>query len=280
MKVIYTDTIESITLVSGTVDAEYPLTNLQNGHPRKPFRTTTPSCVIRVVEPGIATACAIVLTNASSVSVAAVIAMTYEWGESEAGAIITAGQDETGATIAWVDESDEVETWEQEFDNFDGETGFFFAEFPALLTSGTRTIDITLTALDHSYVSAGLLVIGKSLSFRDFRHSSYKGGYLDNGTEIELHDGSIWYKPGMVQRAPEGHVVMHSGITGPDPAGYATYKDFDEKIIRPLGKTPLAWKLSQNGNLTNIFAGLDEMPSEVAHGLDYKLVSIKLREKL
>jgi len=280
MKVIYSDTIESITLVSGTADAEYPLTNLQNGHPRKPFRSTGNSCAIRIVEQGKATALAIVLTNTDDVSIASMIAQTYEWGQDEAGATITAGQDEAGAAVAFVDESAESDAWTQEHENYDGESGFFFVEFQPLGSSGKRTIDITLTTLNHSYVSVGLIIAGELLNYRDFRHSSYKGGYIDNGTEIVLHDGSAWYKPGTVQRTPEGHVVMYCGIDGADPDGYSSYKEFEEKVVRPLGKTPCAWKLSNSGKLGNIFAGLDELPSQVAHGLHYKLVSLKFREKL
>lgn len=277
-RVIYNDTVESISLQSGAADPDYPLSNLQNDHPRKPFRTSGGnSCVLRIEEPGLASAFAIVKTNATSITLEVIVPATYEWGEDEAGNTVTAGEGADGNQLAWVDEEGQQEAWRQTYDNWSGQDGILFAEFSPI--SMARTIDITLTAADDDYLSVGLLKGGETLYFRDFEHESFKCSSDDHATEVELNDGSFYYQSVRVLRKPSGYIVMYSGLDDDDPAGFDHYSDFMKKIWLPLGKTPMVWVMSKEGVEENMFIGLDSEPIAVMHGRQHKIVSLNFKER-
>ncbi|WP_294346745.1 hypothetical protein [Prosthecochloris sp.] len=277
-RVIYNDTVGAVSLQSGVADPGYPLSNLQNDHPRKPFRTVGGnSCVLRVEEPGLASAFAIIKTNATSVTLEVIVPATYEWGEDESGFTITAGEGYDGSTVAWVDEEGVQEAWRQTYDNWSGQDGILFAEFDP--TSMSRTIDITLTAANDEYVSVGLLKGGETLYFRDFEHDSFKCSSDDHATEVELNDGSFYYQSARVLRKPSGYMVMYSGLQAKDPKGFDHYYDFMEKLWLPFGKTPMVWVLSEQGFEKNMFIGLDSEPIAVMHGREHKIVSLNFKER-
>jgi hypothetical protein len=277
-KVIYNDTLIAIALLEGTVDPEYPLSNVRDNHPRKPFRTTGNTCKLRIDEAGLATGLGIVNTNATSIIIESVVAIVYAWGYDESEALLVAGEDNEGNVITWLDESAQQETWVQQYDNYDGKSGILFAEFEQIMMS--RTIDITLTSENDSYVSIGLINIGQTMSFRDFEHDQYQGTTEDKGQETELNDGSFYYKPLRVLRKPSGVVVMYAGSDNIDPAGYNTCKDFFEKLWLVQGKTPMVWKISEKGAVSNMYAGIDQEPVEVMRGLSHKIVSISFKERI
>lgn len=276
-RVIYNDTVDGITLVSGVVNPEYPLSNLRDNHPRKPFRTIGNECTLMVLEPGMANALAIVLTNATQIIISPALSVVYSWGEDATGAPITSGEDAVGSTMTWVDDTAN-EKFDVTEENYDGQSGTIMAVFS---TSGWyRQIQVHLRADNDDHVSIGLLTAGQSLRFRDFEHSSYQGTSEDKSTEVELNDGSFWYKPGRILRKPSGYIVMHADPKNGDPDGYASFQDFVSRIWLTQGKTPMVWQLSERGMENNLFAGIEQPPVHVMHGLGYKLVSINLKERI
>ncbi|NTV26678.1 MAG: hypothetical protein HGB01_10795 [Chlorobiaceae bacterium] len=276
-RVIYNDTVDAITLVSGTAHPEYPLANLRDNHPRKPFRTIGNECTLTVLEPGMANALAIVLTNATQITITPVLSVVYSWGEDATGGTIGSGEDATGSALSLVDDTVN-EMFDVTEENYDGQTGTMVAVFS---TSGWyRQIQVHLRADNDDHVSVGLLTAGQSLRFRDFEHSSYQGTSEDKSTEVELNDGSFWYKSGRILRKPSGYIVMHADPSQGDPKGYASFQDFMAKTWLTQGKTPMVWQLSERGLESNLFAGIEQPPVYVMHGLGYKLVSINLKERI
>ena len=276
-KVLYKDTVIAVTLISGTAQSGYPLSNVRNNHPRKPFRANEQSVTIRVDEGGAADALAIVFTNASSISVSSVVDDIYSFGESDDGTTIGEGEDEEGFALTLVDDSDTVESWDQYYDNWDGETGICLLEFGSIYFS--RAFDITLTAPIGETVSVGLITAGQSLSFRDFEHESYQCASDDRGIEVELNDGSYYYNTAGVLMKPSGRIVMWDGA-GTDPVGYDSYADFYRSIWAKQGKSPMVWKMANSDRRLTIYAGLNDPPIAVKHGLNHVLVGVSLKERM
>lgn len=276
-KVIYNDTVIAVTLITGSAQSGYPLENLRNNHPRKPFKSNEQTVTIRVDEGGAADALAIVFTNASSISISSMVDDIYSWGESDDGSTITEGEDEEGSPLTLVDDSDTVETWSQSYDNWDGETGILLMEFEPIYFS--RAFDITLTSSAGDVVSIGLITAGQTLLFRDFEHESYQCTSDDRGTEVELNDGSFYYNPAGVLMKPSGRIVMWDG-SGPDPVGYDSYIDFYRYVWAEHGKSPMVWKMARDDRKLTIYAGLNDPPIAVKHGLNHVLVGISLKERM
>ena len=277
-RVIYKDTVSQITLISGTENAEYPLSNLRDAHPRKPFRTTGNTCTLRLSDNGEAAAVALVMTNAIDIEVTSVLSVVYSWGEASDGTAIAAGEDAAGEAIAWVDDTAAEYFDPVQYVNYDGENGIAYIGFEPAPWS--REIDVTLTALDAEYVSIGLLVAGKTMRFRDFERASYQITSTDTSTQVELNDGSTWYKPGKVLRQPSGYIVMHSDPTIADPDGHNSYEEFMDNLWFSLGKTALVWQLSESGKERSIYASIELPPVAVMHGMSAKMVSINLKEQV
>jgi hypothetical protein len=278
MKVIYNSTLQSITLAAGTADANYPITNLQNGHPRVPFRTTGGNtATLTITETGAGGALGIVMTNATSISVSSIVAMVYSWGEGASGATITAGEGPDGNTLAWMNESGAESALSQSIQNFDGQNGIILITFAP--QGFTRTINITLKADNDTVLSVGQVVLGQMYSFRDFKHDSYQGSSIDMGTSVPMNDGSDYYKPLRIIRKPSGAVPMYVGADGHDPDGYNTFREFWNMWLSK-GKTPMVWSFSDLGLEDNMMAQIDAEPSFVMLGPNYKLVSLQFKERI
>ncbi len=278
MRVIYSDTVQSIALTTGTADTEYPLTNLRDGHPRKPFRTSGGNtCTITVQESGLASALALVMTNCTDITVTPVLSVVYSWGMDSTESVLTGGEDSAGSAIGWVDDSS-AEDFMALLSNYDGESGTLFVTFGSI--GIPRTITLQCNAANSSFVSIGLLVAGQSLYLRDFESRSYQATSEDKGTEVELNDGSTWYKQTRVLRRPSGSIVMYAKAGNADPAGYNSFDEFMSKVWLTQGKTPMVWQLSKSGLESDMFAGIAQEPSAVMHGREYKLVSISLKERI
>ena len=277
--VIYNDTIQSISLTAGSADPSYPLTNLRNGHPRIPFRTIGGNAAqLTIVTSGSETALSLVITNAVGISIVSVIADVYSWGEDATGVTMTAGEDAAGAALTFVDDSSSEAPISQTIQNYDGDSGILFASFGG--QGFSRTIVITLTATNDDVLSLGNLVIGQSLRFRDFEHSTYQSTTVDKGTLVELNDGTDYYKPLRILRKPSGYIVMYAVQDGSDPDGYSTYQDFMSLVWLAKGRTPHVWHFSDRGLEDNMMASIDAEPVAVMHGLTSKTVSLQFKERI
>lgn len=277
--VIYGSTIQSIALTSGAADPSYPVTNLQNGHPRVPFRTTEGNtATLTVVETGLGGGLALVLTNATTITITSAISIVYAWGEDPAGATVTAGECSDGNPISWVNDSSLESPINQSLQNFDGQSGILFASFAS--QGFLRTIVITLTATNDSVLSLGQIVLGQIMSLNDFMYESYQSTSADKSTQVEMNDGTDYYKMLRILRKPSGHIPMYIGQDGIDPDGHNTFKDFWYKIWLSLGKTPMVWHLSDNGLEDNMMATIETEPVAVMHSPNYKLVSLQLKERV
>lgn len=277
-RVIYKDTVSMITLISGTENPEYPLSNLRDAHPRKPFRTTGNTCSLRVSDNGEASAVALVMTNAVDIELTSVLSVTYAWGEASDGTTLAAGEGADGEAIAWVDDTAAEYFDPVQYVNYDGANGIAFVSFEPVQWG--REIDVTLTALDAEYISIGLLVAGKTMHFRDFERASYQITSEDTSTQVALNDGGTWYNPGRVLRKPSGYIVMHADPTTGDPDGLNSYDDFMDLLWMPWGKTAMVWQLSETGKERAVYAGIEQPPVAVMHGMTAKMVSINLKEQV
>lgn len=279
MNVIYTNTIQSITLTAGTADSNYPLSNLQNQHPRIPFRTTGGnSATLTVIESGQSGGLALVITNATDVTITSVLAVQYSWGEDPAGATIVAGEGPDGNAVSWISDSSAEAPIRQSMQNFDGQNGILFATFGS--QGFLRTIVITMTAANDAVLSLGQLVVGKNMSFHDFLYEGYQSTSIDKGTIVEMNDGTDYYKPIRILRKPSGNIPMYVGADGIDPDGYNTFKDFWNTLWLSKGKVPLVWHLTDSLLEDNMMASIETEPVAVMLSPNYKLVSLQLKERV
>ena len=275
--VIYKDTIQSITLTAGTADSQYPLTNLRDGHPRKPFRTTGGNtCTLVIQESGNANAMGIVLSNCDTITATSVLSMVYLWGVDATESVLASGESADGTAVVWVDDTDS-ENFTGTSENYDGQSGNLF-----LFLSGIgipRTITLQCAATNYNYVSIGLITAGPALYLRGLSYDT-QGSSEDKSAEVELNDGSTWYKPLRILRTLSTKIIMYAIKNDADPEGYHHYDDFISSVWLTQGKTPMYWHFAGNGIESDLYAGLSVEPVSVMFAREYKKVSINLKERI
>ena len=275
MKVIYNNKILSVSLMAGTEDPEYPVENVQNEYPRKPFRATSQSATIRIAESGDAEAIAMFSTNADSVTVIVAVGVSVVFGIDENGETVEAGSDETASTIVLTDRGEQPETVEYTYTKENENNGVIW--IPLSPHGMQRTLDIRCEVFE-SMVEVGVLAIGEVLLFRDMERESYQDSPRDFSIEQELQSGNPHYVDLGRARVIPFYVFMW-GSDGDDPAGYNTWREFYHKYLFPFGRTPKAWLLSERLDLAQyaVWGRIEEMPKTIMRG-QHMLVSTTIRE--
>ena len=275
MKVIYTSSIRSVSLQAGTESTQYPVENVQNEHPRKPFRATSQSATIRIVESGDAEAIAMFSTNADRVTVIVAVGTSVVFGIDENRETVVAGYDETGATVGLTDRGEQPETVEYSYTKENENNGVIW--IPLSPHGMQRTLDIVCEALDGR-VEVGILVAGQVMRFREMEKSSYQEVPLDFSIEQELQSGNSYYVDLGRARVIPFYVFMW-GSDGDDPAGYNTWREFYHNYLFPFGRKPKAWLLSERLDLAHyaVWGRVEETPKTVMKG-SHMLVSTTIRE--
>lgn len=276
MKIIYKSSILGVELQGGSAEPEYPVENVLNEYPRKPFRATGSSATLRIVESGKANAFAMFATNADLVTIASVLNVSILFGTDENGDTIQAGTDENGDTIELSDLGDVEEALEYTYVRQNENNGFFYVEFDVYGLQ--RTLDIACESLGQT-LEVGVIDAGQVMRFREMERESYQETSMDHGFDQELQSGNPYYVDLGRARVIPFYVIMWAG-DGADPAGYHTWWDFYYNYIRALGKTPRTWLLSESLSSANygVWGRLEEMPKTAMHGDSHMFVSIKLRE--
>lgn len=275
MKVIFDDKILSVSLVAGTQDPEYPVENVQNEYPRKPFRATSQSATIRIAESGDAEAIAMFSTNADSVTVIVAVGVSVVFGIDENGETVESGYDETGATIVLTDRGEQPETIEHTYTKENENNGVIW--IPLSPHGMQRTLDIVCEVFEGN-VEIGVLAAGEVLHFRDMERESYQNSPRDFSIEQELQSGNPYYVDLGRARVIPFYVFMW-GSDGNDPAGYNTWREFYYKYLFPFGRKPKAWLLSERLDPAHyaVWGRVEEMPKTVMRG-SHMLVSTTIRE--
>lgn len=276
MKIIYNSSILSVSLVAGAADPEYPVENVLNEYPRKPFRATGNAATLRVVEAGKAKAIAMFATNADMVTITSVFEGSILFGTDENGDTIQAGTDENGEVVELSNLGDVEETLEYTYVKQNENNGFIYVEFDVY--GLLRTLDIACVSIGKT-LEVGIVDAGQVMHFRTIERESYQETPMDHGFDQELQSGNPYYVDLGRARVIPFYVIMWAG-DGDDPAGYDTWWNFYYKYVKVLGKTPKTWLLSEGLSSANygVWGRLDEMPKTAMHGNSHKFVAIKLRE--
>lgn len=276
MKVIYNSTILGVELQAGSADPMYPVENVINEYPRKPFRATGSSATIRVLESGKAEAFALFATNADMVTITSVFVESIVFGTDENGDMLQAGMDENGETIELSDLGDIDEPLEYSYIKQNENNGFIYIEFDVYGLQ--RTLDITCESVGET-LEVGIVDAGQVMRYRTIERESYQETPMDYGVDQELQSGNPYYVDLGCARVIPFYVLMWVN-DGEDPAGYDTWWDFYYKYVKALGKTPRTWLLSEGRSSANygLWGRLEEMPKTAMHGDSHVFVSIKLRE--
>jgi hypothetical protein len=276
MKLIYSNTLLSISLTSGTANADFPLANVLNEYPRKPCILTANSGTFTIIESGAAKALALFATNAISGSAVSVVGYSLVMGSDECGYTILLGYDENAETITLDDSGDRPETIHSSF-TVVGKTGSLWIDFES--QGYCRTIHITLTAPDNEMLEVGVIAVGEVMEFRDLLNSSYQENPVDYSVEQELQSGNPYYKDLGRAREINGMTIMHIKDQT-DPDGYATWWNFYYDFVRIYGKKPTAWMLSSTIGMPELYvwARLQDMVKTAMFTPAKTLVSLILRE--
>ena len=276
MKIIYNSSILGVELQAGSADPEYPVENVINEYPRKPFRAAGSTATIRVLESGKAQAFALFATNADLVTITSVFDVSILFGTDENGDMIQAGTDESGGTIELSNLGDVEEPLEYTYVKQNENNRFIYIDFDVYGLQ--RTVDIACESLGQT-LEVGVIDAGQVMRFREMERESYQETPRDFGVDQELQSGNPYYVDLGQARVIPFYVIMWAG-DGDDPAGYDTWWDFYYNYIRALGKTPRTWLLSENRSSAHygLWGRLEEMPKTATHGEAHMFVSIKLRE--
>lgn len=276
MKIIYNSTILGVELQTGSADIEYPVENVLNEYPRKPFRAIGSTATLRVLETGTAQAFALWATNADSVTIMSVFDVSILFGSDENGATIQAGTDENGDTVELSDLGDVDEPLEYTYVKQNENNGFVYIEFE--VRGLQRSIDITCESFGQT-LEVGVIDAGEVMRFREMEREPYQETPRDFSVDQELQSGNPYYVDLGRSRVIPLYVIMWAG-DGDDPAGFGSWWDFYYKYVKALGKTPRTWLLSESLSSANygVWGRLDEMPKTAMHGNSHKFVAIKLRE--
>lgn len=275
MKVIYKSTILSVALQAGVADSQYPVENVRNEYPRKPFKAQGESATIRVAESGDGVAIALFATNADAITVTVAVGVSVLLGSDETGADIEAGTDEAGNTVTLTDRGNQPISVLYEYTKQNENNGVIWMEIER--TGFQRTLDFACS-VSSGNVEVGILDGGQVMRFRDMEKRAYQEAPVDHSIDIELQSGNPYYVDlGRARVIP--FMVYMWGINGDDPEGYNTWRDFYYKLLFPAGKAPRAWLLSELLDVAHyaIWGRIEQMPRAAMRGRQ-KLVSTTIKE--
>lgn len=219
MKCIYPDRITAIS--ADEEDASYPVSNLQDEHPKKVWKGTSRDAVITAVASA-GGALALIATNATSVSLAISSGQTINWASG-----VTWQSD-----VSW-DSSGDDDVSEVALLPGDS-SGCAWFDFAARTSSFSVTL--TLTAQAGEIIQAGVLRIGTCNSFDDPAYG-LKEGLQDYSIVKELNNGATYIRKRDVVRTFQGRITEDR-----DTDFYTFLLDVAKKV----GPTPLAWRLVHN----------------------------------
>jgi len=276
MKVIYTDAILSVSLQAGTENGQYPVSNVKNQYPKKPFKAVGSSATIRVAESGNSDALALFATNADSITVTAAVGTSVVLGRDESGELIEAGTDEAGNTIMLSDRGEQPVEVLYEYVKQNQNNGVIWME---LERSGfQRTLDFACS-VNSGNLEVGVLVAGQVMRFREMERQSYHEAPVDYSMDMELQSGNPYYVDLGRARMIPFQVYMWAA-DGVDPAGYTSWRDFYYGFVYAFGREPKAWLLSELLDVSHyaIWARIETMPKTIMAGNNHVLASTTLRE--
>ncbi|MBW1777094.1 MAG: hypothetical protein JRJ54_05800 [Deltaproteobacteria bacterium] len=252
MKVIYPDNI--ISLSADEEDANYPVENLQDDHPKKVWRGTSKDAKLSLA---VSSGAGIGIANTNAVS----ITITLKGG--------TTATWQTGITwgdgVAWAPHIEQTVAGKYAL-NENG-VGMLWAEY--LSQTGMHFIDIDLTAGEGQTIEAGVLRAGPVLSFRD--PLGIKEGLHDYSIEEETNNGAFYYRKRDIVRTFDFSVRVNR-----DDDFYT----FMHTVARARGKRPLMYLVSSGIGTWEwaVYGRFQQLPGG---GHDYKrhsVVGIKLIE--
>lgn len=250
MKVIYPNNV--ISLTADEEDANYPVENLLDDHPKKVWKGTSKDAKLSLtVSAG--SGVGIANTNARSISILLKGGTTAQW---DTGSVAWSSDS------AWAPHVEQVVTGK--YDLTESGVGMLWAEYPEQAAS--HYIDIELAAGEGEIVQAGVLQAGPVLSFRD--PLNVEEGLKDYSIEEELNNGAFYY----LQREIVRTFSFKLRVNREDD-----FYTFMHTIIRARGKRPLMWLISSGIGTWEwvVYGRLEKLPKG-SH--DYKRYSIVKNE--
>ncbi len=215
MKVIYDETVNSINAT--TEDAEYPVENLSDEHPKKPWKATNRTATL-TADLGYGCALGIVGSNAESVSTSVVLPIATKWE--------TGGAWESGG--AWEVLPEIVVP----VSLVNTATGDIWIEWERIAT--VHQVLVELTAPYGDIIEAGVLKAGDVFETLDPLYGMQQGE-IDYSVELEMSNGSLFYRKRDVVRTYSFNLIEERDTT---------IKEFLRDVSRAKGPAPMMWLLT------------------------------------
>ncbi len=257
MKCIYPDNISAIS--ADEEGAGYPVTNLQDNHPKKVWKGTSRDAIVTAIVSG-GGALAIIATNATSITIA--ISSGQTWVLDTGWAL------DTGWVLDTTGSSDTTETSLLPGDI----SGCLWSDFAAARTS-SFTATITLTAAAGEIIQAGVIKCGTLRTFVDPRYGIQEG-LRDYSIVKELNNGATYTRKRDVVRD-----FNFSIIEDRDTDFYI----FMITVAKALGPVPIAWRIctvTVTDSEWIVFCRFDQMPRGSHDFKSHSQIDISLLEVL
>lgn len=277
MKVISGDTILSVSLFSGTANVSYPVDNVLNEYPRKPFKATGSTATIRIAESGDGEAVAMFAANADSVTITSVVGTSVLVGDDESGEDIELGDDESGFTLTLCDTGEEPEELVYQYVKENENNGVIW--MPISPSGYQRTLDFVCT-VNAGHVEIGIIATGPVMTLREMERQTYQEGPVDYSIDLELQSGNFYRVDLGRSRQIPVSVYMWAG-DGDDPGGdFTTYFNFYNDLVFPSGKAPKAWLLSESLDPARyaLWGRFEVMPKLTNWSSGFGIMSTLIRE--
>ncbi len=258
MKCIYPDCITAIS--ADEADADYPVSNLQDYHPKNVWKGTSRDAVITAICSS-GGALAVIATNATSATLT--ISQGQTWTQ-ESGWTMDAGWslDTTG-------DSDVTSTVILPGDI----SGCAWFDFATARTS-SFTATLTLTAAAGQIIQAGVVRCGTVYTFRD-PSRGIQEGLEDYSVEKQLNNGA-WY----TRDRDTVRTFDFSMFAERDPDFYS----FMSTVAKNVKSKPIPWRILTSGTTDSrwiAFAKFNGRMPSGSHSLpSYSQIDVSLLEVL
>jgi len=220
MKVMTANLVTSIT--ASTANANYPVTNLQDTHPKKLWKATAAVATLTVEINTGATGFALFNTNATGVSFSLVDPNAIGW---EAGTSWEPG-------VNWANSDWPV----TEVTNLDGVSGACLCEWAAV--SSRVFLIISLTNENGDNVQAGVAIAGKLLAYNGPEYGLGEA-CKDYSIVDELSNGSVYVKSRDVVRVFSCNLNVVRDVA---------FHDFVFLVAKVVKSAPTAWLITDLNN--------------------------------
>ena len=256
MKIIYPD--QTLTVQADAEDGNYPDDNLLDEHPKKLWKGTGASHIVKFTTAAGSEACALFNTNAATIAVTVMRGNRVQWAASA----------QWTPSAQWYDgEASPTMLYDL---NAEG-VGRLWAEYMAI--SGPHIIELVLTGTAGSVLDGGVFVSGPLNTFDDPLYGIDEG-LVDYSIVKELNNGATYTRKRDVVRA-FGFVMF--------PERDADFYTFMHSVAMLIGPGQMAWRLCHQ-TLTGwewvVYGSMLTMPQGRHSNKTRSQITVSVREVL